>query len=1176
MNKKFIKVFLVSLLCFMQLATITFADSNIHMNSNTYVVASKNESSLLKWIDSIISGKGSITIVCTDEEGSELLSEKRENLKFGTYKCSPPEIKGYTPVNSRSKSVRISRLRPNAKVTFKYKFNGQEPEENIKIENIVLSEKEATLKVGSVLTLKATIIPAEAIDEKIVWSSSNKDVASVDQYGKVTALKVGTTTIKVSSEDGNISAICIITVEEEDKPEEVVKVESVLLNITSKSIDVGSSFELTAVISPADAANKNVVWSTNNKNVTLVPNGLKCIVKGETAGNTVVTVKTEDGNYTKNCNVTVNAKEEEVIPPVIEDPSIKDLEEISYPDFSKWMLSSKHRGTLITAKGRDFELTKSVDIKDSPYVLLTTPLIAGQKYVFTYDSFGSNNILEFDTNIQMNNPTIVKLVGNKVEFTADKDYNYIALNTAVYGGTIKITNFRVYKNNEIEKPVDPIEPIDPVEPTDPVDPVDPVEPTEPDIIASELEVPELKKVVDDRDYSTSYFNYEILDVNKITSGTVYYLSPNGNDSTGDGTRNKPWKTINKVRTYVDNLSNKPKKVIILMEDGNYELTSTEIIKGSYFGTKNCPVEIRGIGNKARITTGSKLQGSSFTKVPASEAPGGKECYVFDLNTLSDWNKGSNVFDFNKIDPAPDYDQGKNGHTQSNISDMPFVSINGERLYVASYPNKNNVTELSGSGNNNGTVRTYTLSSSSKSILDKFTLNDSVNKSFIQSWWSANYYSDTSVISSYSNGKLTFGDSHLADLGSMNYPLKSKIYNVKEQLNEPSIYWIDYAKNKLYLIPPSGTDLSTADIMLSYKHMSNNTNERALIATNSTTETYVTFERITFSDHRSNVFLISNSNRINGIKFYRCRFVNIGRSAFGCNTSYGHYTSGGTDLVKNVEWRECKFAGIGEFGLYIVGGNRNSTVVPNDNIKVYNSTFKNIGCYGVYLTNYCNNIFYYGAGMEVKGNKFTGSPGITIRWRANDLVIEDNIFEDCVWADEDSGCVYMGNDWSFRGNKINYNIFRDTNVGSNQNLTGSGSAGIYCDDYSSGAEIIGNKISGFTKGIMMGGGRDSYIEGNEISDCVYGIMFDARGLEWQGDNLFGPVIFFTNSVPWESWRNVYPDLNTLVRMSESQANDRTTNAKPENNTIINNTVTSTKYSYHVNSSVKDYGKFSNNK
>lgn len=111
---------------------------------------------------------------------------------------------------------------------------------------------------------------------------------------------------------------------------------------------------------------------------------------------------------------------------------------------------------------------------------------------------------------------------------------------------------------------------------------------------------------------------------------------------------------------------------------------------------------------------------------------------------------------------------------------------------------------------------------------------------------------------------------------------------------------------------------------------------------------------------------------------------------------------------------------------------------------------------------------------------------------------------------------------------------------------------------------------------MGGGRDNYIEGNEISDCVYGIMFDVRGLEWQGDNLFGPVIFFTNSVPWESWRNVYPDLNTLVRMSESQANDRTTNAKPENNTIINNTVTLTKYPYNANSSVKDYGKFSNNK
>ncbi|MBP3914463.1 Ig-like domain-containing protein [Clostridium sp.] len=1197
MKEKRIIKFLAFLLCFMQITTIAFAESNIK------TAKTNSTNSIARWFDSFKNKTGNITIVGKDEENNVIYEKLHENLKYDTYTFSPPEVVGYTPTEDKEKTVKLTRLKSNVTIVFKYKQSVDIDSEGDNSYNSILpgfenwpiaaiSTSEITeLKNGDCKLLATEVDGTPRVDYpnievgnkyRLKWEDSNsttvirlydeywgiqEEIILKDYAEKEYSFEVDDKTICLAlhsiSYPGEVYVkglkLELLGVnDDESSSEDIINVQSIDLNEESKILSVGDNVNLTVKFTPENATNKNILWSSSDTQIAEVDSNGKVYAKK--AGEAIITATSEDGKKTAKCIITVQNKE---------DISLNSV----LPKFEEWSIAYKTSANISILNGTDCNI-EADNADETPRVDFPN-LKVGSRYKLKWENANANSVIRlYDENWSLIEEIILSnYKNNEYEFTLSTSCICLALHALNYPGevnviglTLELVDNNSSSDSDISKPDEDNN--DSNEET-------PSAPDSADKISSELKAPDLEKVNDDGNFSTSYFNYDILVPDNITSGTIYYLSPNGSDTSGNGSKDKPWKSINKVRTYVDNLSSKPNKVIILMKDGDYEINSTQIIKGTHFGTVNCPVEIRGIGNKVRITTGTKLSQDEFTKVSASAAPGGKECYVFDLSKLSDWNKGLNYFDFDKSDAAPDYDQGKNNHTQSNISDMPFVSINGERLYLASYPNKNNVTELSGSGNNNGTVRSYTLSSSSKSILDKFTLNDSVNKSFIQSWWSASYYSDTSVISSYSNGQLTFSDSKLAELGSMNYPLKSKIYNVKEQLNEPSTYWIDYSKNKLYVIPPENTDISSADIMLSYKHMSDDVNERALIATNSTTDTYVTFERISFSDHRSNVFLISKTNTLKGVKFYKCRFVNIGRSAFGCNTSYGHYTSGGTDLVKNAEWRDCKFGNIGEFGLYLVGGNRNSTTLPNDNIKVYNCIFKNIGCYGAYLTNYCNNIFYYGAGMEIKGNKFTGSPGITVRWRANNVTIEDNIFEDCVWADEDSGCVYMGNDWSFRGNKINYNIFRDTTIGSNNNLTGSGVAGIYCDDYSSGAEIIGNTISGFTKGIMMGGGRDSYIENNDISNCVYGIVFDARGLEWQSDNLLGPVIFFTNSAPWESWRTLYPELNSLVRMTDSQKNDRTTNARPVNNTIINNEMYKCKYPLNINSNVSSLGKVSNN-
>lgn len=101
---------------------------------------------------------------------------------------------------------------------------------------------------------------------------------------------------------GNVTGNIVIS-----EGQAVIKpVTGVSLNASSKSMMVGDVETLTATIIPADATNKNVTWSVNNSNVTIVPNGLTCAVTGTLNGESIVTVTTEDGDFTANCSFTIH------------------------------------------------------------------------------------------------------------------------------------------------------------------------------------------------------------------------------------------------------------------------------------------------------------------------------------------------------------------------------------------------------------------------------------------------------------------------------------------------------------------------------------------------------------------------------------------------------------------------------------------------------------------------------------------------------------------------------------------------------------------------------------------------------------------------------------------------------------------------------------------------------
>ena len=77
---------------------------------------------------------------------------------------------------------------------------------------VQLNETALTLNLGGTEQQTATVTPAEATNKTVTWTTGNPDVATVDQ-GFVTAKAVGTTTIIISTTDGNFKATCTVTVE---------------------------------------------------------------------------------------------------------------------------------------------------------------------------------------------------------------------------------------------------------------------------------------------------------------------------------------------------------------------------------------------------------------------------------------------------------------------------------------------------------------------------------------------------------------------------------------------------------------------------------------------------------------------------------------------------------------------------------------------------------------------------------------------------------------------------------------------------------------------------------------------------------------------------------------------------------------------------------------------------
>lgn len=154
-----------------------------------------------------------------------------------------------------------------------------------------------TLEVNEKITPALTILPSDLINNGIEYKIVNTDIADVDAHGAVTGKKAGETILEASYKSLKTSIKIIVAAT-------TVSVENIILECGNISLYQGQTHQLNPQVLPPNASNKNVFYTTDNKDVaTVYPNGL---ITAQNAGNATITAETEDGKKQAACSIVVN------------------------------------------------------------------------------------------------------------------------------------------------------------------------------------------------------------------------------------------------------------------------------------------------------------------------------------------------------------------------------------------------------------------------------------------------------------------------------------------------------------------------------------------------------------------------------------------------------------------------------------------------------------------------------------------------------------------------------------------------------------------------------------------------------------------------------------------------------------------------------------------------------
>jgi len=280
-------------------------------------------------------------------------------------------------------------------------------------------------------------------------------------------------------------------------------------------------------------------------------------------------------------------------------------------------------------------------------------------------------------------------------------------------------------------------------------------------------------------------------------------------------------------------------------------------------------------------------------------------------------------------------------------------------------------------------------------------------------------------------------------------------NVLEELDAPGEWFLDRRSGLLYFWPPAL--LEGVEVLVSMM-------ETPLVVMRDVS--HVWFEGLTFEGGRSGgISIVGGRDNL----CEKCIFARLGTAAA---TLVGE----GHGIVS------CELFELGRNGISITGGDR-LTLKRACNVAANN----HIHHFGLTVRTYVPALSVAGVGNQLFNNLVHDAPHMAIGLSGNLHVVSRNEVHRVCLETHDCGALYMGRDWSARGNVNSNNYIHDQGAGDVQ--------AIYLDDWTSGTVVRGNICVGARRGVLVGGGRDNQIENNVFIDCGHAVHLDERGKGW---------------------------------------------------------------------------------
>lgn len=176
-------------------------------------------------------------------------------------------------------------------------LNENEIPKEVKVESVSFKINGIKLKVGDKSTLEVIVLPENATNKTIIWKSNDENIVKVNN-GIITGVKVGEATI-TATVDGKSANLKVYV------KDNIIPVTGLTLDKTSITMNPKTDIILHATISPNNASNKELIWSSNNSSVASVDKNGK--VTAKSSGTAIITVKTVDGKFSKTATVKVNS-----------------------------------------------------------------------------------------------------------------------------------------------------------------------------------------------------------------------------------------------------------------------------------------------------------------------------------------------------------------------------------------------------------------------------------------------------------------------------------------------------------------------------------------------------------------------------------------------------------------------------------------------------------------------------------------------------------------------------------------------------------------------------------------------------------------------------------------------------------------------------------------------------